>query len=68
MRYFRYVEPNLEGDPTSLIISEEDILKEYLAYWTRRMKDVGKESEISPENCIEDWVANNWAWEVNEQY
>jgi hypothetical protein len=47
--------------------SEEQILKEYWEYWSSEMRKHNKpESEITPENCIEEWVICNWAEEVKQ--
>jgi hypothetical protein len=63
MRYFRY---NEQGDPENVVvtISEEQILREYFPWWKRQLERSGKTHLISEENCLEDWQATNWAWEV----
>lgn len=48
------------------IFSDDDIIKMYYEYWCGKMKEVGKESEISEQNCIEDWVIINWAVEKKD--
>ena len=64
MRYFRYVEPGWADEVVTTTMSEEQILQEYWAYWKRRMEEVGRHDLISEENCIQDFVVVNWAWEV----
>jgi hypothetical protein len=58
-RYFKY--DDLDGVHT---VTDEEILREYFPYWQEQMRKVGREHMISPENCIEDFVAVNWAEEV----
>lgn len=49
-------------------MNEHDILKECFESWSAKVAQVhGKYSEIiTTKNCIDDWVANNWAWEVKD--
>lgn len=46
--------------------TEYDVLKEYWRPWLAAMeKKYGAGHElITKENCIKDWKAVNWAWEV----
>ena len=46
--------------------SEEEILKDYYDYWCKGMIISGKEDEICPQDCIDDWVILNWAWESKD--
>lgn len=76
MRYFSYN----EYDPYSSLadetggyvvtVSEEDIRKNYYPYWYSRMcAKFSKEhvdSTYSFEECLDDWMVVNWAWEVKE--
>lgn len=66
MRYFRYIEPMVVDFwyAVDVYISEQEILDQYFSCWSERMKEIGKEDEISEDNCIEDWVIVNWATEV----
>lgn len=62
MRYFSFVVPDdNELEVTKLIYSEEEILAEFWQFWTTEMKGNGYADLISRENCIQDWVAYNWA-------
>ena len=65
MRYWEvsYPKDNSFQEVVNEIFSDDDIIKMYYEYWCGRMKEVGKESEISEQNCIEDWVIINWAVE-----
>jgi hypothetical protein len=29
------------------------------------MREVGKADQINNQDCIEDWVTGNWAWETD---
>lgn len=44
--------------------TKSDILKEYYECWCDNMRKVGKESMISEDACIEDWVVVHWAEEI----
>lgn len=65
MRYWEvcYPKDNSFQEDVIEIFSDDDIIKMYYEYWCNRMKEVGKESEISEQNCIEDWVVIHWAVE-----
>ena len=47
--------------------TRQDILDEYWSHWKRAMeKKFGPHHElITEDNCITDWKAVNWAWELN---
>ncbi len=68
-KIYCYNEPVFHGDAlvgNDLIERTEDqIISEYWDHWSSRMADkYGKGHElITRENCIEDWIALNWAWE-----
>lgn len=61
MRHFKY--QDLDG---THYLTEEDILAQYYPHWQQQMTKVGKADQISPEGCIEDFVAVHWAEEVTE--
>jgi len=76
MRYYSYNEYNpdspLADEMGGYVVtkSEEDIRKEYYPYWYGRMcQRFDKEyvdNNFTFEECLEDWVTINWAWEVTE--
>ena len=66
-RRWRYIEPGPSLEPIERVFTDEEILATYYAYWQERMRHVGKADQISPENCIEDWVVVNWAEEIKEE-
>lgn len=70
MRYWSFNNYWLDedGNMNSLIVtkSEEEILKDYYDYWCKGMIASGKEDEICPQDCIDDWVIINWAWESKD--
>lgn len=70
MRYWSFNDYWLDedGNMNSYIVtkSEEEILKEYYDYWCKGMIISGKEDEICPQDCIDDWVIINWAWESKD--
>lgn len=59
MKKYRYIDPW-----TDRTLTEDEIIQDYWDWWTFKMHEVGKESEISRELCIEDWITTHWAWEV----
>ena len=67
MRYFCYNELVEEGKNSVVTVSEDDIRKNYYPYWYDRMcKKFGKEdvdATYSFEDCLDDWIVVNWAWE-----
>ena len=67
MRYYCYCEPTSETDSTPVVytFSEEDILNTYWDWWFCRMVLLGRDHLISRENCLEDWVTGNMAWETD---
>jgi hypothetical protein len=66
---YTYNEPIFHGDAfvgnDIIEKTEQQILEDYWDYWNARM--VAKFGEghelITKENCIDDWIAVNWAWE-----
>lgn len=61
MRYYSYVVSDDDISITKRIYSEEEILAEFWEFWTAEMRGNGFADLISKENCINDWVAYNWA-------
>jgi len=61
-RVWCYYEPIKGGGHREVIKTEDQILEQYYDEWCERAKKAGKENLISPENCISDWVAVNWAY------
>jgi len=60
MKYYKYCEP--WGDK---IITEDEILDEYWDEWTFKMTFSGQDERlITPENCIQDFITINWAFEI----
>ena len=50
-------------------ITEDEILEDYWNYWNERMvKKFGYGHElITKDNCINDWIVVNWAWEKDNE-
>jgi hypothetical protein len=65
MKYWTICYP-LDDDRVAYeTLAEPEILAQYFDYWSGRMKSVGRHSQISAANCIEDWCIIHWAWETN---
>lgn len=56
---------NEMGYDEPLEITDQQILYDYWCYWECKMtqKFGYDDLRITHENCIEDWIAVNWAWE-----
>jgi hypothetical protein len=69
MRYWIYCEPVSETslEPVYQIYSDRAILDTYWDYWCSTMRAVGREAQISENNCILDWTAIHWAWPVDKE-
>jgi hypothetical protein len=73
MRYYCF--DTLETDPSVdsyvKVMSEEEILAEYYDYWYDKMcSKFGKEivdRDYCKNDCIDDWVIVNWAWEIKDE-
>ena len=69
MRYWTFVTPSDDGkgEPVYDTLSEYEIIKQYYPYWSEKMiKKYGQEEfnrNWSKQECIEDWITVNWAWE-----
>lgn len=64
MRTFAYNEIGENNEPIIKTFTEEEILKTYYPWWKSELESLGRSNLVSEENCIEDWVVINWAWEV----
>lgn len=72
MRYFSYNELVEPGEGCSVVtVSEEDIRREYFPCWEKTMIDKYGETEYNKnwsfQDCLEDWIVSNWAWEVKDE-
>jgi hypothetical protein len=71
MRYYSYNEYVEDANANSVVtVSEEDIRRDYWPFWYGKMcAKYGKEhidATYTFEDCLEDWIVVNWAWEVTE--
>lgn len=72
MRYYSYNDYKTEPGVDDYVgtVSEEDIRKTYYPYWHRKMVErfgiEYVEQNCSFEDCLDDWIVVNWAWEVKE--
>ena len=68
MRYYSFNEQDDKGNDVVQTMSEDEIREEYYPWWKERMiKKYGEEEfnkTWSFEECLEDWIAIHWAWEV----
>jgi hypothetical protein len=69
VKYYTYAEPDI-NDSTKRVYntySEKEIVLEYWDYWYGEMcEKFGKEhvdEKYSKQECIDDWIVVNWAWE-----
>lgn len=70
MKYWTIVEPGDCVEFTYTTLSEKQILKRYWDHWYSKMcEKFGKEyvdANYDSDDCIADWVAENWAWKTGE--
>lgn len=75
MRYWCYNEPVWDEygeavDNVVVTVSDQEIIDTYYPWWYSKMVEkFGKEkvdSTYTKEDCIDDWVIVNWAWESKE--
>ena len=69
MRYFYYMTTGGERGETYEVesISEEQILDWDWEDWLRRERKKTNPKELTKENCINDWVILNSAWENTDE-
>lgn len=67
MRYYCYNEYSEEEENLVITVSEEQIRRDYYPWWYGKMcEKFGKEvvdRDYSFEECLNDWIVVNWAWE-----
>lgn len=65
MRVFKYIQPNEEMQDNEIVtVTEEQIKEEYFKHWKDQCTLCGcPEDFLTFENCLEDWITVNWAWE-----
>lgn len=67
MRYFSYNEHD-ENSIDTITVSEEEIVEKYYPYWQGRMREKGFDlNNYTFEDCLEDWIVINWAWEIKDE-
>jgi len=73
MKTWAYDEPNKDGTNNHVVVTEVEILRLYWDNWEARMQIAVLKPNtmaylmpelITKENCIDDWVSVNWAYEV----
>lgn len=75
MRFYSYNEycpGSLFGEDVVITVSESDIRRQYWPYWYERMcQRFGKlhvDNNYSFEDCLDDWIVVNWAWEIKNEH
>lgn len=64
MKYYSIAFPGEYGQHVEEIWSEDQIIESYYKYWAQRMVMNKPSSNLSREDCIEDWCVVHWAIEV----
>lgn len=64
MRTFQYSEYTEPPGSVLITVTEEQILEIYWDYWVDRILEANKDHLICKENCIQDFITINWAWEI----
>lgn len=65
-RRYAFIEPDEKGEPITVVVSEAEILETYYPWWQGELRRLGRDDLISPEQCLEDWMAIHWAAEMIE--
>ena len=47
MKTYRYVEPGPHGEHIQIDINEDQIIAKYWNFWSKKMKEVGKDNLIT---------------------
>lgn len=68
MRVYHYNDFDENHQPVVKTITDQQILYEYWNYWECKMvqKFGDGDERITHENCIDDWIVVNWAWESKQ--
>lgn len=77
MRVFCYSEYDPE-DPRAdeyggydVVVTEEDIRRDYWPYWYKRMCEKFEQAYVDEHytfaDCLDDWIVVNWAVEVSDE-
>jgi hypothetical protein len=66
MKYYTIVFPGEYGQHIQETWRTDQILKSYYTYWVTKMIQNHKQSDISEDLCIEDWIISHWAEETDE--
>lgn len=68
-RRFAY---NELGEVNPVIVDEDEIRRIYWPYWVEQMTAAKLRgqlnalgAEINWDNCLDEWIVVNWAWEVD---
>lgn len=64
MRVFAYDGFDDNGHWISVQLTEQQIREENWDTWKIKMEKLQRLELISWENCLHDWIVENWAWEV----
>lgn len=64
MRVFAYDGFDDNGHWISVKLTEKQIREENWGTWKIKMEKLQRPELISWENCLNDWMVENWAWEV----
>ena len=66
MRIFSYIEPadpdSGNWEPREVTVTSEEIEEDYWPWWSAKMLSSGRTPTM--ENCIQDFLAVNWATEL----
>lgn len=67
MKYWKYATYDETGESKIVTLSEQEILDQYWNHWYTMMCTKFSENWVNEnctsQDCIDDWVVVNWAWE-----
>ena len=65
MKLYEIAYPDENNNDIVEVLTEDEIIAQYWEYWSGKMKEIGREADITRERCIEDWSVIHWAEIVN---
>lgn len=67
MRKFKISYPDENENLVDEVLTEEDVREQYWNYWISKMiAKWGSGYDYTFDDCLEDWIAVNWAEEVED--
>jgi len=49
------------------VITWGEIIEQYYPFWCAGMCSIGKQNQVSEQNCVDDFVVVHWAEEITHE-